>query len=53
VKDIVNEAEKEPPEKIIPWMTDDLRASFKNKREIAEGFKKKNNADDAERATDN
>ena len=41
VKDIVNKAGKGPPEKIIPWMTDDLRASLQNKRETDEEFKKR------------
>ena len=40
-KDIVNKAMKDPPEKIIPWMTDDLCASLKNKRETDEEFKKR------------
>ena len=41
VKDIVNKAEKKPLEKIIHWMTDDLRASLKNKRKTDEEFKKR------------
>ena len=41
MKDIVNKATKEPPGKIIPWMTDDLCASLKNKRETDEEFKKR------------
>ena len=41
VKDIVNKAGRGPPEKIIPWMTDDLRASLQNKRETDEEFKKR------------
>ena len=41
VKDLVNKAAKEPPEKIIPWMTDDVRSSLKYKREIDEDFKKR------------
>ena len=40
MKDIVNKAAKDPPEKIIPWMTDDLRTSLKNKRETDEEFRK-------------
>jgi len=41
VKDIANKAGKDPPEKIIHWMTDDLLASLKNKRETDEKFKKR------------
>ena len=35
----MNKAEKDPPEKITPWMTDDLRTSLTNKRETDEEFK--------------
>ena len=41
VKDIVNKAAKESPEKIIYWITDDLRALLKNKKETDEEFKKR------------
>jgi len=41
LKDIVNKAVKDPPEKIIPWMTDGLRTSLKTKRETDEEFKKR------------
>lgn len=37
---MVNKAAKEPLEKLIPWMTDDVRASLKYKRETNEEFKK-------------
>ena len=33
MKDIVKKAAKEPLEKIIPWITDDLCTSLKNKTE--------------------
>jgi len=39
VKDMVNKAGKDPPEKIISWMTDDLRASLKNKSKTDKEFK--------------
>ena len=41
VKDIVNKAGKGPPDRIIPWMTNDLRTSLKNKGKTNEEFKKR------------
>ena len=41
VKGIVNKAMRGSPDKIITWMTDDLRASLRNKRETDEEFKKR------------
>jgi len=41
VKDLVNKALNEDPNKIIPWMIKDLRASLKHKRENDEVFKKR------------
>jgi len=41
VKDLVNKALNEDPNKIIPWMTEDLCARLKHKRENDEVFKKR------------
>ena len=41
LKDIVHKAAKDPPEKIIHWMTDGIRTSMKTKRETDEEFKKR------------
>ena len=41
VKDIVNKATRSSPNKIITWMTDDLRGSLQNKRETDEEFRKR------------
>ena len=41
VKDIVNKAGRSPPDKIITWMTDNLRASLQTRRETDEEFKKR------------
>ena len=41
LKDLVNKAAKEPPEKIIRWMTDYVCASLKYKRETNEEFNKR------------
>ena len=40
-KDLVNKALNEDPNKIIPWMTEDLYARLKHKRENDEVFKKR------------
>lgn len=37
---MASKAAKEPSEKIIPWMTNDVRTSLKYKREANEEFKK-------------
>ena len=37
----MNKATRGSPDKIITWMTDDLRASLLNKRETDEEFKKR------------
>ena len=41
VKDLVNKALNEDPNKIITWMTEDLRARLRHKREHDEVFKKR------------
>jgi len=41
LKDLVNKALNEDPNKIIYWMTEDLRARLKHKREHDEVFKKR------------
>ena len=41
LKDIVSKAAKDPPEKIISWMTDGLRTSLNPKRETDDEFKKR------------
>ena len=41
LKDIVLKAAKDPPEKIISWMTDGLRTSLNPKRETDDEFKKR------------
>ena len=38
---VVHKAAKEPPKKIIHWMTDGIRTSMKTKRETDEEFKKR------------
>ena len=48
VKDIVNKATRSPSDKIITWLTDDLRGSLRNKRETDDEFKKR-----SERSTKN
>ena len=37
----MKKAAKGPPEEVIPWMMDDVGASFKYKRETDEEFKKR------------
>ena len=41
LKDFVNKAVNEDPNKIITWMTDDIRASLKYRRENDEEFKRR------------
>ena len=41
VKDLVNKALNEDPNKIITWMTEHLRARLQHKRENDEVFKKR------------
>ena len=41
LKDMVSKAAKEPLDKIITWMTDDIRASLKYMTENDEEFKKR------------
>jgi len=41
LKDMVSKAAKEPLDKIITWMTDDIRASLKDMRKNDEEFKKR------------
>jgi len=41
VKDLVNKALNEDPDKIIIWMTEDLRARLRHKRQHDEVFKQR------------
>ena len=41
LKDLINKALNEDPDKIITWMTEDLRARLRHKREHDEAFKKR------------
>ena len=41
LKDIVHKAAKDPPNKILHWMTDDIRTSLHTRRDTDEEFKKR------------